>query len=84
MLPASVKRPVPCLTRAPVPVMTPSKRLLPPTPVLSVAAPRARVPAPASVPMRSLPPRARTAAPATVTAGSAVKRPADPRASDPS
>ena len=58
----------------PAPVTVPEKTELPPAPVDSVAAPKANVPPPLRVPMRSAPPKAKVAPLVTVTAGRAVRR----------
>ena len=71
------------MSSAPVPVSTPPKLLSPPLPVVSVAAPSATLPLPASVPKLSLPPSASVAPAATVTAGRSVSRAALPSVSVP-
>ena len=78
LAPLSVKLPAPpCLTIPPLPPITPSKLLLAPVPVDSLALPSATLPRPASVPIVSLPPSTSVAPLATVVVGAALKRPAE-------
>ena len=74
---------VPCLTRLPLPPMSPPKLLLPPTPVLRVKVARPTVPLPLKEPMVWSPSRASVAPDATLAADGPISRLALARVSVP-